>query len=298
MEPSVDYLTHFGLDRDPFTNDPMPGFHFESAAQARTERRLQRGPQRGRGLTVLVGAPGSGKTTLLHRLLESLPENRFEPAVMVMVRCDTSPTDFLARIARTFGVTAPPEERGVLLGQLAGRLVQIQERGLRAVAVIDEAHLLESSEILAELRGLLNLEGEQGRTLSVVLAGLPELEARLASCPALLERVDVKTRLEPFDAQESARYLAERVAFARGKPDLLHPAVLGRLHELSGGVPRRLNTLADNALHEAFLGGRGAPSVEDVEQAARDLGVEGAGGLLETAEVLSAVEVEAISEAR
>jgi len=290
--PRVDYLQHFGLERDPFDNDPMPGFHFECSEQTATEQRLQRGPLHGKGLSVLLGGPGAGKTTLLRRLVDALPENRFEAGVMVMVQHDVDPTALLQRIARLFGVAAPPEDRAALIGQLAARLGQIQARGLRAVAIVDEAHLLTGVELLDELRGLLNLEGEQGRSLSVVLAGLPALETGLARHRALGSRIDVKARLLPFNAEASARYLAERLAFARGKPDVLHPAAVVALHERSGGIPRALNTLADNALHEAFLAGRGALAVEDVERAARDLAPPLASEELETAELLSAVEVE------
>jgi len=284
----VDYLQHFGLDREPFGNDPLPGFHCECPRQQGAEQRITRGPLHGKGLSVLVGGPGSGKTTLLRRLVDALPPNRFEAGVMVMVRRDVDPTAFLQRLARLFGLAAPPEDRGALIAQLAGRLGQIQERGLRAVAVIDEAHLLTAGGVLDELRGLLSLEGEQGRTLSLVLAGLPSLEATLAGHRALGSRVDVNVRLEPFDAETSARYLAERLAFARGKPDVLPPAAVAALHERSGGVPRMLNTLADNALFEAFLAGRGALSVNDVERAATDLVPAGAPSAIETAEVLEA----------
>ena len=288
----MDHLQHFGLERDPFANDPMPGFHFTCPVQEGVERRILRGPWHGKGLTVLVGDHGSGKTTALRRLVEALPENRFDAAVMVLTRRDPDPTVLLQRVARLFDVAAPNEDRAAVLGQLAGRLAQIQERGLRAVAVIDEAHLLEDDAVLEEIRGLLNLEGDAGRLLSIVLAGLPSLEARLARNPALAHRIDVKARLAPFDADTSARYLAERVAFARGKPDLLHPAALASLHRISGGVPRVLNTLADNALHEAFLAGRGAVAVEDVERAARDLALGPAAAGVEGGEVLCAVEVE------
>ncbi|NNL67716.1 MAG: AAA family ATPase [Myxococcales bacterium] len=283
----MDYLKHFGLDREPFGNDPMPGFHFDSPLLAGAERRLLRGPLQAKGLTVLIGDHGSGKTTLLRRLVELLPENRFDAAVMVMAGRPAEPVEFLQRFARLFGVTAPSEDRSTLLGQLAGRLVQIQERGLHAVAVIDEAQLLDGSEVLAELRGLLNLEADKGRTLSLVLSGLPAFDDRLAATPSLSSRVDVKVQLEAFDAETTARYLAERLAFARGKPEILQPAAVAAIHAASGGILRRVNTLADNALYEAFLAGGLAISAQDVERAARSLRLVPSGPL-EAAEAVVA----------
>ena len=293
----VDYLRHFGLEREPFGNDPMPGFHFDCPGQRTVEQRLLRGPLLGKGLSVLIGGHGAGKTTILHRVVAALPDDRFEAAVMVMVRRDVEATAFLQRIARLFGVPAPSEERMALIGQLAGRLNQIQERGLRAVALIDEAQMLCGDTLLDELRGLLNLEGGQARLLSLVLSGRPSFEARLSQHPDLLRRVDLKTRLAPFDAETTARYLAARVAFARGKPGILHPAAVSTVHALSRGVPRVINTLADNALYEAFLAGRGAVAMEDVERAAEDLGIGQHEAEIETAEAVLAPFAEyAVSE--
>jgi type II secretory pathway predicted ATPase ExeA len=285
---ALDHLRHFGLERDPFGNDPMPGFHFDCPRQRDVEQRLLRGPLQGKGLSILIGGHGAGKTTLLRRMIAALPESRFETGVMVMVRRDVEATAFLQRIARLFGVPAPPEERSALMGQLAGRLTQIQERGLLAVAAIDEAQMLGGDAVLDELRGLLNLEGAQGRLLSLVLSGRPSFEARLSQHPALLHRVDLKARLESFDAETTARYLAARVVFARGKPAILHPAAVAALHELSRGVPRVVNTLADNALYEAYVAGRGALAVEDVERAASELGVGQHEPELEAAEAVLA----------
>ena len=50
------------------------------------------------------------------------------------------------------------------------------------------------------------------------------------------------------------------------------------LHELGGGLPGRMNTLADNALFEAFLCGRPRVEAGDVERAFGSLGWTSAGG--------------------
>ena len=45
------------------------------------------------------------------------------------------------------------------------------------------------------------------------------------------------------------------------------------LFKFGRGRPRLLNTLADNALFEAYLSGRSAIDASDVERAAADLGI-------------------------
>ena len=48
---------------------------------------------------------------------------------------------------------------------------------------------------------------------------------------------------------------------------------LDALHKLGRGRPRLLNTLADNALFEAYLAGRNRLEAGDIERAAADLGI-------------------------
>ena len=82
----------------------------------------------------------------------------------------------------------------------------------------------------------------------------------------------MKVRLEPLDPTGAAAYLAHRIDAAGGNPAILDPGAVAALHALGGGLPGRMNTLADNALFEAFLCGRPKMTRTDVERAARDLG--------------------------
>ncbi len=282
--PLVDYLQHFGFEREPFDQDPLPGFHFECPQQQGAEQRALRGPVRGKGLTILVADFGCGKTTILRRMLESLPETRFEVAVLVLVRRNDDPTAFLQRIARSFGIVSPSDDRPTLVGQLAGSLGKIQEQGRRSVLVVDQAHLL-SGDVLEEVTGLLNLEGDGGRLLSLVLSGLPALDKELSRVTSIRQRIDVRVSIPAFDAETASRYLSERIEHAKGKAEVLHPVARDAIHRLARGIPRVMNTIADNALFEAFLAGRGAVVVEDVERAAWDLGLaEDDDLIVETAE--------------
>ena len=60
---------------------------------------------------------------------------------------------------------------------------------------------------------------------------------------------------------------------AGGQPPILTPEAVGALGKFGRGRPRLLNSLADNALYEAYLAGRPAVEAYDVERAATDLGV-------------------------
>jgi hypothetical protein len=86
--------------------------------------------------------------------------------------------------------------------------------------------------------------------------------------------VDVRVQLESLDPMTAAAYLAHRLQCAGGVPTILEPAAVNALHTHGRGIPGLMNTLADNALFEAFLCGRSAVSATDVERAHRDLGWE------------------------
>ena len=151
-----------------------------------------------------------------------------------------------------------------------GRLVELRSGGRRAVIAIDEAQTI-TPEALAEVRALSNLEHEDARLLTIVLIGSPRLEATLAGDPDLLARVELRVRLEALARDDAHAYLAHRLEVAGGDPKLFAEDVLDAIVERAGGLPRRLNALADGTLFEAHLAGRVGPACADVERAARDL---------------------------
>ena len=77
----------------------------------------------------------------------------------------------LTRFAKQLGIEEPAPEREALLAEVYERLAIIREDGRHAVLIIDDAQALASPETLAEVCGLLKLEYEDRRLLSLVLAG-------------------------------------------------------------------------------------------------------------------------------
>ncbi|MGC4006834.1 MAG: hypothetical protein QM811_28385 [Pirellulales bacterium] len=62
------------------------------------------------------------------------------------------------------------------------------------------------------------------------------------------ERTAVKCRLRGLDRDETAGYVTHRLRAAGMTRDLLDGTALETLHDLTGGVPRRINRLCDLAL--------------------------------------------------
>jgi type II secretory pathway predicted ATPase ExeA len=268
----LEHLHHFGLADDPFRSDAGDKFDVELSSQQDALARLDRGVRQGRGLVVLVGGVGAGKTRVARRLYDGLEEEQFEAAMMVVLRREVGTEWLLARIARHLGVERAEAEREAVIRQIYERLAIIHEDGRRAVLIIDDAQGLANPDTLSELCGLVKLEYEERRLVTVVLVGAPSLDAAISGDPLVSHHVEVRVPLAPLAREEATAYLAARVEAAGASAELWLPGASAALHELSGGAPGRINALADNALYEAWLAGRAQVTRSDVERAHADLG--------------------------
>src|SRR5512135_1066602 len=175
----MNYLEFFELHQEPFSNAPVARFYFDSQQHGQALMRLRYAVEQMKGLAVLVGDIGAGKTTLARRLLDSLPEDQFEAALLMVVHAETTQQWLRSRIALLLGVEQPSDDKLKLLSQVYQRLVAIHQAGRKAVILIDEAQMLRSRELMEEFRGLLNLELPERKLLSFVFFGLPEIEDNL-----------------------------------------------------------------------------------------------------------------------
>ena len=128
-----------------------------------------------------------------------------------------------------------------------------------------------SSDRVFEIIGQPMPRKEDRRLLTVVIAGSDALTHAIDAHASLAQQVEVRVELAPLSREEAARYLGARVEVAGGSARLLLPGAIAALHDLSGGRPGRLSTLADNALFEAYLAGRSEVARSDVERACADL---------------------------
>jgi general secretion pathway protein A len=249
----MSYLEHYGLDREPFSNAPDARFYYNSELHSQALLRLMYAVDSNKGLAVLVGGVGTGKTTLARRMLDNLPEDRYESSLLVMVHSGITPEWILTRIALQLGVDDPAGDRLKLLKQLYTRLLEIEDEGRRAVVLIDEAQMLQSRELMEEFRGLLNLEIPGKKLLNIVFFGLTELEDCLALDEPLAQRVAVKYHLKSMTVETTTSYIKHRLQVAGAKEMLYDAEVIPLIHRYAGGVPRLINTISDNCLFEAYL---------------------------------------------
>jgi general secretion pathway protein A len=293
----LEHLHHFGLAADPFRNEPRLELFSETAPHVDALRRLERGVRQHKGLCVLIGEVGAGKTMIVRQLHERLEEEVFESIALMILKGEADVHWLLRRFAAQLGVEELPSEREALLAQVYERLAIVREDGRHTVLLIDDAQGLASTRTLSELCGLLKLEYEERPLLSMVLAGVSALDQALTGDPVLARRADVKVRIAPLDEEGTSLYLQRRIEAAQGSAAIFDSSAIKALYQLGGGFPGPINTLADNALYEAFLAGRSQVLGSDVERAHDDLGWEGSTSTPVSAAPVCEIEVGVEAEA-
>jgi general secretion pathway protein A len=264
------YLQHYGLLRAPFEMTPDPAFLYLGEAHQEALATLVYGVRARKGFVMLTGEVGTGKTTLLHALLSQLDPNTlaafvFNPRVEAL--------DFFRLLFEDYGITTPCSSKGEYLIALNKFLIERLEKNHPTLLIIDEAQNL-SSDMLEEIRLLSNLETPASKLIQIMLVGQPELEEKLArnELRQLRQRIVLRFRLRPFEADETEHYVQERLRLAgyTGK-GLFKRGAVDRVHAVSGGVPRLINVVCDGALLLGYGRRQNLIEASAIDEVARDL---------------------------
>jgi type II secretory pathway predicted ATPase ExeA len=244
------YKEFYDLKEKPFSKTPDPRFHYLSAGHREALARLQYALEE-RELALLTGDIGCGKTTISRALMDSMgDEYRF----CFIFNPRLTPLELLRTIARELTGASPPAGKDGLLTEITGALYSLHRENCCPVIVIDEAQMIPDRDIFDELRLLTNFQLDDRNLMSVIVMGQPELRRTLADpvYEPFRQRIAINYHLSPLNLEETMEYLDFRVTTAGGSPGLFSPDAVQRIYEISGGVPRKINVIATNALLEGF----------------------------------------------
>jgi len=251
------YTQYFNLKQSPFSIAPDPRYLFMSERHREALAHLLYGIGSGGGFVLLTGEIGAGKTTVCRCFMEQIPENCklgyiFNPKLTV--------EELLLTICDEFGVQLPPQGAGAVsvkgyVDAINAYLLASHAQAKNNVLIIDEAQNL-SAEVLEQLRLLTNLETSERKLLQIILIGQPELRTILArpELEQLAQRVIARYHLGSLSEAETSAYIEHRLAVAGAAAIAPFPRrLMGLVHHLTKGVPRRINLLCDRALLGAYV---------------------------------------------
>jgi len=247
------YESYYGLSANPFQLKPDPHFFFGSKGHKRAMSYLEYGLSQGDGFIVITGEIGAGKTTLVRSLFRKLASEKIIAAQITNTHLDSD--DTLRMVVAAFGLPYEDVSKAALLTKLEQFLRQCEQQGKRALLVVDEAQNL-SSRTVEELRMLSNFQSDDKPLLQTFLLGQPEFRNTLLSgdMQQLRQRVIATYHLGPMDAAETRAYIEHRLHTVgwRGAPSLSADA-FATIHEYSGGIPRKINSLCDRLFLMGYL---------------------------------------------
>ena len=266
------YTQYFNLKQQPFSIAPDPRYLFMSERHREALAHLLYGVGSGGGFVLLTGEIGAGKTTVCRCFMEQIPADCrlayiFNPKLTV--------EELLQSVCEEFHIALPGTAHSVkaYVDAINGYLLASHASGLNNVLVIDEAQNL-SADVLEQLRLLTNLETSERKLLQIILIGQPELRQMLArpELEQLAQRVIARYHLGPLSEPEVGSYIQHRLAVAgAGAAELFPQGVLRRVHQLSKGVPRRINLLCDRALLGAYVENRAQVNPTILRRAAEEV---------------------------
>ncbi len=263
------YTEYYNLTELPFGVTPNPKFLYMTDQHRTALNHLLFGIAQGKGFILLTGEVGTGKTTLCRKLLGSLGE-QYDTALILNPML--SQTQLLRAIICEFGIEQSCRDRLEAMSLLNTYLLELNSAGREAVVIIDEAQDM-STPVLEMTRLLSNLETDSHKLLQIVLAGQPELRQKLRS-PALRQleqRIAVRCHLRPMSRMETGQYLRHRLDLVGGTELQFDDEAVTEIYRHSGGTPRVVNKIGDQALLAGYVCGTRRIDRSLVEVAVREM---------------------------
>lgn len=266
------YNDYFGFLENPFSIAPDPRYLYMSEMHQDGLAHLKHGLSAEGCITLLTGEIGTGKTTLCRFFLD-----RIDPTanVALIVNPGLSAFELLATVCDEFRLKGTENYYSTkhYLDGLNDFLLQAHADNNSALLIIDEAQNLDK-DALEMVRLLTNLESDRQKLLKVILLGQSELSTLLTS-PDLTQvnqRITGRFHLNGLDLAETGNYIRHRLMVAgSSQKELFDNNAIKRIHQLTGGIPRLINSLCDRSLIGTYAEGNKRIETAVVKKAAKEI---------------------------
>ncbi len=262
------YLSFYGLYKKPFQVSTDPSFLWLGEKHKEALATLKYGNLGNQGFILLTGDVGTGKTTLINALINSLGDDVIaarvpDPGMEII--------DFMNYIAHAFGMNKRFTSKDAFLIDFDQFLNNAHAAGKKSLLIIDEAQRL-SSALLEEIRQLSNIERQDTKLLSIFLVGQNEFNDVLLEHKnrALRQRITLNYVINPLDVHETGEFIRHRLRVAGAETDIFSADAIRKVHELSGGFPRKVNIICDHSLLQGFADNVKTVTGEIVEECVKD----------------------------
>ena len=212
-----------------------------------------------RHLVVVTGMAGSGKSSLLFYALNQLDPSSFR--VCHVELSNPNKKALYKAIAVKMGLTPAFNGDDIKL-QIISFFNEENEQGKFNCVIIDEAHTL-SIPMIDELRSFY----DEGANFSLVLVGLPPLLSKtmnLSVNQPMKQRINLWVEPVPMTPAESMEYILYQLDIAKARNPIFDDKCYPVIHQLSSGLPRRMNQLCYRVLIQAYIDKKSIITADDI----------------------------------
>lgn len=237
-------LKHWGLQRWPFPADPQVNQVYPTEGQQEAQARIEHLVDSRRRLGVVLGGSGVGKSLLLHAAARKLSRAGCQALVVGLVGVSTR--EMLWQICAGFGA-APAGDADIarLWRIVVDRVRENRLQQIHTVLFLDDAGQA-GPDILTQLIRLTRIDPAPRSLWTMILSSEASQAHRWNE--SLLELVDLRIELPAWELADTIGYVQTSLVDAGCLEPVFDQEALRELHELSGGVARKVARLADFAL--------------------------------------------------
>jgi len=245
---------YYNFRKSPFQKDISPKDIFVSTAGKELAQRFSYIKEK-RGIMLITGNPGSGKTVQLRTFVANLNENLYKYFYIPLSTVNT--LDFYRQLCIKLG------------GEVYYRKSQLFSS---IIVIFDEAHMF-VNENFYELQIITNFNLDSINPAVFILCGQPHLRDRLLRPihQSFNQRINLKFHLCPLSKEETNAYIEHHLNLVGASLNIFNENALSAIYQVSAGVPRIINALAEKSLTIGALEKKNFISEEEIYRASKEL---------------------------
>jgi general secretion pathway protein A len=271
------YTEFYNLKEIPFDLTPSPRFVYLGENHKEALALLTYGVTERKGFILLTGEIGTGKTTMVKTLISNLDANIQYVYLSNPLLSQSEFIDYLAFSA--FRKKVHFKSHANFLLEFEKLLRQCLADQKNFILIVDEAQDL-SFELLDEIKILSEMEFASEKLINIFLVGQIELNEKLRDprCSAIQQSIKSRYQILPLDLKCTREYLATRLSIAGATDgnDIFSESAIEAIYQYSEGIPRMINSLADNTLLLGYVRGKRKITAPLVKQCYDDMGLKDA----------------------
>ncbi len=245
----MNYNSFFGFSDSPFLDVPDLKFLFLSKQHEQALAELTEFVTARQGIAVVNGDEGVGKTMLVQALLQRLPQS-FQPLILTQPAAE--PLAITLMIAQSLNLNLG-ERTLVNLTPLADAVQAAAQQQQYFLLVMEDAHTL-TDQNLEEIYILSQMEHHGEQLIPIILVGRKGLVQKVSSKAnqRLHGLIRKNLFLSSLTFEETTLYIDHRLQQVGSNfKERFAEGCSGQIFSRTGGVPRRINQVCDQALNRA-----------------------------------------------